>query len=80
MPDMAPFTLRNAVHRAQGGHSLRHAKTPAEHHSAPPVKAKVEKVMGEYKAGKLKSSSGSKVSARKQAVAIALSEGRRAAK
>ena len=36
--------------------------------------AKVEKVMGEYKEGKLKSSSGDKVTSRKQALAIALSE------
>jgi len=41
-----------------------------------PTKAqqKVEKVMHEYKAGSLKSSSGSKVTNRKQAIAIALSE------
>ena len=36
--------------------------------------------MREYKAGKLRSGSGKKVTSRKQAVAIALSEGRRAAK
>jgi hypothetical protein len=41
---------------------------------------KVEKVMGEYKRGKLKSSSGDKVKSRKQAVAIALSEQRRSRK
>ena len=41
---------------------------------------KVEKVMHEYKTGKLKSSSGDKVSSRKQALAIALSEQRRARK
>ena len=35
---------------------------------------KVEKVMHEYKAGALKSSSGDKVTSKKQAVAIALSE------
>ena len=34
---------------------------------------KVKKVMGEYKKGKLKSSSGKKVKNRKQAIAIALS-------
>lgn len=39
--------------------------------------AKVEKVMGEFKAGKLRSSSGKVVKSRKQAVAIALSEARR---
>jgi hypothetical protein len=38
---------------------------------------KVGKVMGEYKRGTLKSSSGTKVRKRKQAVAIALSEARR---
>jgi len=38
---------------------------------------KVKKVMGEYKRGKLKSSSGRKVKSKKQAVAIALSEARR---
>jgi hypothetical protein len=45
---------------------------------APRTKAgkarKVKKVMGEFKRGGLKSSSGSKVRNRKQAVAIALSE------
>lgn len=35
---------------------------------------KIGKVMGEYKEGKLKSSSGDKVTSRKQALAIALSE------
>ena len=41
-----------------------------------PTKAdkKVEKVMREYAAGTLKSSSGKKVTSRKQAIAIALSE------
>jgi hypothetical protein len=38
---------------------------------------KVKKVMSEYRRGKLKSSSGRKVTNRKQAVAIALSEARR---
>lgn len=40
--------------------------------------AKVHKVMKEYKEGELKSSSGDKVTGRKQAVAIALSEARAA--
>lgn len=35
---------------------------------------KIERVMSEYKSGKLKSSSGGKVTSRKQAVAIAMSE------
>jgi hypothetical protein len=38
------------------------------------MKAKVAKVMREYKSGKLKSSSGDKVKSQKQAVAIAMSE------
>jgi hypothetical protein len=37
---------------------------------------KVEKVMHEFKEGKLKSSSGDKVTSRKQAVAIGISEAR----
>jgi hypothetical protein len=39
-------------------------------------KGKVKKVMHEFKEGKLKSSSGKKVTSRKQAVAVALSEAR----
>lgn len=42
------------------------------------MKNKVEKVMHEYKVGKLKSSSGDKVTSRQQAIAIALSEQERA--
>ena len=42
--------------------------------------AKMHKVMGEYKGGTLKSSSGQKVTNRDQALAIALSESRRVAK
>lgn len=38
------------------------------------MQAKVRKVMREYKSGKLKSSSGQKVTSQKQAVAIAMSE------
>ena len=38
------------------------------------MKNKVTKMMREYKAGKLKSSSGQKVKSRDQAVAIAMSE------
>jgi len=41
-------------------------------------KDKVEKVMHEFKEGTLKSSSGQKVTNRKQAVAVALSEARQA--
>jgi hypothetical protein len=40
-------------------------------------KRKVHKVMKEHKEGTLKSGSGKKVSSRKQAVAIALSEARK---
>lgn len=38
---------------------------------------KVEKTMHEYKRGKLKSGSGKKVTSRKQAIAIGLSEARK---
>jgi hypothetical protein len=38
------------------------------------MQSKVAKVMREYKAGKLNSSSGDKVTNQKQAVAIAMSE------
>ena len=38
------------------------------------MQRKVAKVRREYKAGKLKSSSGEKVTSQKQAVAIAMSE------
>jgi hypothetical protein len=41
-------------------------------------KAKVKKVMHEYKEGSLKSGSGEKVKSRKQAVDIGLSEARKA--
>ncbi len=41
-------------------------------------KRKIKTVMGEFKRGKLKSGSGGKVKSRKQAVAIALSEARKA--
>lgn len=38
------------------------------------MQKKVRKVMKEYKSGSLKSGSGAKVTSRKQAVAIAMSE------
>jgi hypothetical protein len=41
---------------------------------SPRQKGKAEKVMHEYKEGKLKSGSGRKVKSRKQAIAIAMSE------
>ena len=43
-----------------------------------PRKNKVEKVMGEFKDGTLKSASGQKVTNPKQAIAIGLSEARKA--
>ena len=46
--------------------------------SASKAKTKVHKVMKEYKQGTLKSGKGGKVKSRKQAVAIGLSEARRA--
>jgi len=53
----------------------KHGKKPL-----PKGQAKVKVVMKEFKAGTLKSGSGAKVKSRRQAVAIALSEARRAKK
>ena len=44
----------------------------------PKAQQKIEKVMEEFKKGKLKSSSGKKVTKRPQAVAIGISEARSA--
>ena len=44
------------------------------------MQSKVQKVMKEYSAGSLKSSSGQKVNSRDQAVAIAMSEARQSVK
>jgi hypothetical protein len=44
------------------------------------MQSKVQKVMKEYSSGKLKSSSGEKVTNRKQAIAIGMSEARQAVK
>lgn len=41
------------------------------------ARAKIRKVLGEFKRRKLRSSSGAKVTSRAQAIAIALSEARR---
>ena len=61
-----------AISRAQTGKELKGGKG----------KRKVHTVMSEYKKGKLHSGSkkGPKVTSRKQAVAIAMSEGRKAAR
>jgi hypothetical protein len=62
-------------------HMNEHKKKPMAKHKKKPSKgkAKVEKVMHEYKEGKLHSGSknGPKVSNPKQAIAIALSESRK---
>jgi len=44
----------------------------------PKAQSKVKKVIHEFKEGELKSGSGKKVTSRKQAVAIGLSEARKA--
>jgi hypothetical protein len=53
-----------------------HSHSSSRHSST--GKTEVHKVLKEHKQGKLKSGSGKKVKSRKQAVAIALSEARRA--
>ena len=50
------------------------------HYGKDKMQSKVNKVMKEYSAGKLKSSSGEKVKSRDQAVAIAMSEAKQSAK
>jgi len=50
----------------------------AKQNSSDKGRAKVKKVMGEFKSGTLKSGSGAKVKDRKQAIAIGLSEAREA--
>jgi len=59
---------------------MKKDKMKAKKPKMPAAKAKVKKVMHEYKEGKLHSGSkkGPKVDKRKQAVAIALSEARKA--
>ena len=44
------------------------------HYGKVKMQSKVNKVMKEYSSGKLKSSSGQKVTSRKQAIAIGMSE------
>jgi len=56
--------------KSSHAHSASHASTKGE--------SKIHKVMKEHKSGTLKSGSGKKVKSRKQAVAIALSEARKA--
>ena len=58
----------------------KHHDPKKKHHESPKFKAKTEKVMHEYKEGKLHSGSkkGPEVTNRKQAIAIALSEARKA--
>ena len=81
------FNLRGLVTHHSSG-SQGPVGNPMTHHSPAPVKlgkkgqAKVEKVMGEMKAGTLHSGSktGPKVTSRKQAIKIALSEGRKASR
>lgn len=53
------------------GKGKKKARTPK---GTPAQQAKVERVMGEFKAGTLKSSAGYTVRDRAQAIAIALSE------
>jgi len=45
-----------------------------------PKNAKIKTVMGEFKRGTLKTSAGKKVTSRKQAIAISISEARAAKK
>ena len=53
-------------------------RTGSKRKYGPTAKSKVKKAMHERKRGTLRSGSGEKVSSRKQAIAIGLSEARRA--
>jgi len=61
--------------RNEQGVKMAKRRTPT---SQAEGRGKVEKVMHEFKEGTLRSSAGPKVTNRKQAIAIALSEQRRA--
>jgi hypothetical protein len=61
-----------------GGRIATHTIMAKKATSSSKGKNKIRKVMEEKKEGKLKSGSGKKVTSRKQAVAIALSEARKA--
>jgi hypothetical protein len=89
-PCSAPEPVRFIALRSQAGAERMRETSPeetalgllmeahmAKRSSGKPGSRKIGKVMGEYKRGTLRSSSGSKVRKRKQAVAIALSEARR---
>jgi hypothetical protein len=56
------------------------AKKASSRRYSPGASKKVEKVMHERKEGTLRSGSGKKVTSRKQAIAIGLSEARKAGK
>lgn len=83
---MDRVNLRTPIQGSPGGVSLRKPIMAGEHHTPLKTKlnqkgeAKVGKVMHEYKAGTLRSGSGGKVKSRAQAVAIGMSEGRKAMK
>ena len=61
-------SVRKDEHGASMGLEVREVK------DINPGRGKVGKVMGEYKRGSLRSSSGAKVTSRKQAIAIGMSE------
>ncbi len=74
--------LEHAVHVLKEHMNKKHSIDPKKkHRESPRFKAKVEKVMHEYKEGKLHSGSrkGPEVKNPKQAIAIALSEARKKA-
>jgi Family of unknown function (DUF6496) len=74
-----PILKLNAI--LDGGSHLNHRRFAMARKYSKGSQKKVEKVMRERKAGTLRSgSSGKKVTSRKQAIAIGLSEARRAGK
>lgn len=70
--------MKAGSHSGSTGKSSGSAKSAGGRQYGPQAKSKVKRAMHEMKAGTLRSgSSGKKVTSRKQAVAIGLSEARR---
>jgi len=73
-----PATKQARAKKTSTGTSKRTAKTSSSRRYSKKASDKVEKTMHEKKQGTLRSGSGKKVTSRKQAIAIGLSEARKA--
>lgn len=74
-------TKHRSSSRSRGSSAKSHSKSGSRRKYSPSAGSDVEREMHEFKRGKLKSGrSGKKVTSRKQAIAIGLSEARRKGK